>query len=116
GRAILVEGNFDVLMMHEKGFSETVAPMGTALTPAQVHLLHRYSPSKVFMLLDGDRAGYAAAARNVATFLDEELLSYVAALPKGEDPDTFVGQNGTEGIEGLLAKARESVEYFLNYV
>ncbi len=47
GRAILVEGNFDVLMMHEKGLEETVAPMGTALTAAQVHLLHRYSPGKV---------------------------------------------------------------------
>ncbi len=115
GRAILVEGNFDVLMMHEKGLSETVAPMGTALTPSQVHLLHRYTPTKVYLYLDGDNAGYAAAARDVGTFLDEELLSYVALLPQGEDPDTFVAQHGREGVELLLSRARESVEYFCRY-
>jgi DNA primase len=116
GRAILVEGNFDVLAMHEKGFGETVAPMGTALTPAQVHLLHRYSPAKVYMFLDGDKAGYAAAARNVATFLDEDLVSCVAKLPRGEDPDTFVGQNGADAVQELLSGARESVEYFTDFV
>lgn len=118
GRALLVEGNFDVLMMHERGFTETVAPMGTALTTAQVRLLHRSLPSTtsaVYMLLDGDAAGSSAAARNVGLFLDEDLLAKVATLPPGDDPDTFVARDGREALELLLAKASESVEYFCEY-
>jgi DNA primase len=114
-RAILVEGNFDVLMMHERGFSETVAPMGTAFTASQAHLLHRAGPARVYMLLDGDAAGGSAAARNVGIFLDEDLLSFVAALPRGEDPDTFLAKNGAEALELLLKRSVESVEYFCTY-
>ena len=118
GRAILVEGNFDVLMMHERGLDETVAPMGTALTPQQVHLLHRYLPQsgRTFVFLDGDDAGMRAAARDAGVFLDEEMLSYVAVLPTGEDPDTFVAQHGRDGVELLFKKAKESVDYFCDYV
>ncbi|MSP61598.1 MAG: DNA primase [Myxococcales bacterium] len=115
GRAILVEGNFDVLAMHEHGFTETVAPMGTALTKEQVHLLHRYSPARVNLFLDGDSAGFAAAARDVGIFLDEELLSYVTTLPLGEDPDTFLAKFGKDGVKLLLDKSKESVEYFCAY-
>ena len=115
GRAVLVEGNFDVLAMHQNGFAETVAPMGTALTRDQVHLLHRYSPGKVFLFLDGDQAGYSAAAKDVGTFLDEDLLAYVAMMPFGDDPDTFVQKHGKDGVNLLLEKARESVEYFCQY-
>lgn len=114
-RAILVEGNFDVLMMHQRGFGETVAPMGTALTPAQVRLLHRAMPGAVYMLLDGDRAGGNAAARNVGLFLDEDLLSRVAVLPAGEDPDTFLSRYGREALELLLKRAQESVDYFCDH-
>jgi len=114
-RAILVEGNFDVLMMHERGLSETVAPMGTALTAAQVRLLHRSMPATVYMLLDGDSAGQGAAARNVGLFLDEDLLSKVAILPVGEDPDTFLARFGREALELLLKKAQESVDYFCDH-
>ena len=115
GRAILVEGNFDVLVMHQHGFSETVAPMGTALTREQVHLLHRYSPSRVFLFLDGDNAGRSAAARDVGTFLDEEMLVYIAGLPDGEDPDTFVRAFGRDGVQMKLDKAKEAVDYFCDH-
>ena len=116
GRAILVEGNFDVLAMHDRGLGETVAPMGTALTREQLHLLKRYSPGKLNLMLDGDGAGLAAAARAVGLCLDEELLAYVVLLPHGEDPDTFVRQHGAEGVELLVRKGREAVEYFCSYV
>lgn len=114
-RAILVEGNFDVLAMHDAGFQETVAPMGTALTASQVRLLARSAPKRVYMLLDGDTAGSSAAARNVGIFLDEDQLSFVALLPTGEDPDTFVRRLGREALELLLKRAVESVEYFCQY-
>src|SRR5262249_52391548 len=78
-------------------------------------LLHRFAPERVYMLLDGDSAGYAAAARNVGIFLDEDLLSFVAVLPRGQDPDTFVVQFGREACELLFKKAHESVEYFCEY-
>ena len=116
GRAIVVEGNFDVLSMHVHGLTETVAPMGTALTPGQAHLVHRFAPAKVYMFLDGDNAGMKAAARSVGVFLDEDLLSFVALLPRGEDPDTYLRKGGREAVDKLLANARESVEYFCDHV
>ena len=114
-RAILVEGNFDVVMMHVHGLTETVAPLGTALTPGQAHLLHRFAPERVYMFLDGDAAGSKAAARNAPTFLDEDLLAFVALMPKGDDPDTYVHKHGKEGVELLLKSAKELVEYFCLY-
>ena len=64
GRALLVEGNFDVVALHQAGFAETVAPLGTALTPEQVEILRRLAP-QVVLCLDGDKAGRAAAMRAI---------------------------------------------------
>jgi hypothetical protein len=85
--AILVEGNFDVLQMHQHGFTETVAPLGTSFTEAQARLLRRFVET-VVLALDGDEGGVAATERAGAIARTEGLRVLVQALPEGLDPDT----------------------------
>jgi DNA primase len=112
GRAILVEGNFDVISLHQAGFTETVAPLGTALTAEQVDILRRLAPM-VILCLDGDKAGRAAALRAVP-LLAGAVDARVARLPDGEDPDSFVRKRGAAALEELVARAQPAVDYFLD--
>lgn len=84
-RAVLVEGNVDVLALHQAGYEETVAPLGTALTPRQVSILRRYVP-QIVLVYDGDAAGRAAARKAAEMLAGEDILSRVVELPDGVDP------------------------------
>jgi len=112
GRAVLVEGNFDVISLHQAGFNETVAPLGTALTAEQVEVLRRLV-SVVVLCLDGDKAGRAAALRDIP-LLAGAVDARVARLPDGEDPDSFVRRRGAPALEEVLSKGKPAVEYFLD--
>jgi DNA primase len=113
GRALLVEGNFDVIALHQGGFAETVAPLGTALTADQVEILHRLAP-RVVLCLDGDKAGRAAALRAVPLLTAAGVDARVAVLPDGEDPDSYLRKQGAAALEELVSKAQPAVEYFLD--
>ncbi len=115
GRAVLVEGNFDVIALHQAGFSETVAPLGTALTGEQVELLRRMAPT-VIICLDGDSAGRAAALRAIPLLVHAGVETRVASLPDGQDPDSFVREKGPAVFEELLAHARPAIDHFLDEV
>src|SRR5262245_23133341 len=90
GTAILVEGNFDVLALHQAGIEEAVAPMGTALTEEQVAVLGRLGKTMV-VVFDGDSDGQRAAQKAIQRF-DYAGMRCVRAplLPSGFDPDYFV--------------------------
>ena len=88
-RVILVEGNVDVLAMHQAGFEETVAPLGTALTTRQIAILRRYVP-EIVLTYDGDSAGRQAARKAAEMLAAEEVLSRVVLLPDGVDPADLV--------------------------
>ncbi|MFH0903464.1 MAG: DNA primase [Pseudomonadota bacterium] len=115
GRAVVVEGNFDVLALHQAGFGETVAPLGTALTDHQVSTL-RLLTSCVVLCLDGDAAGRAAAQKHLGPLLDAGIETKVAELPDGQDPDSFVRSQGSPALEDLLGNAQPAVEYFIHEV
>ena len=104
GRAILVEGNVDVVRLSQAGLVEVVAPMGTALTEDQCRLLRRFVP-RVVLLHDGDAAGRAASLKAVPIALGEGLQVSVAHLPDGEDPDSLVGSQGADALREVLAQA-----------
>ncbi|MBA3548468.1 MAG: DNA primase [Nannocystis sp.] len=87
GRAILVEGNVDVVTLHQRGYRETVAPLGTALTAGQVALLARFAES-VVLCFDGDTAGKKAARAAIPLLLDAGIDARIVALDGGVDPDT----------------------------
>ena len=112
-RAILVEGYFDVIRMHAAGFEETVAPMGTAVTPEHVSLLERQA-EELILLFDGDAAGIAAALRSLDQTWNSSLSVRVAPLPEGSDPDDFILSHSREEMASLLEEARPSFEYFLD--
>ena len=99
---IITEGYMDAIALHEGGFPNTVATLGTALTAQHVHLLKRMSPKTVWLCFDGDSAGMRAALRTAPLFASNNLDVRVVAMPQGHDPDTFVREFGADGFsEGL---------------
>jgi DNA primase len=88
GSAILVEGNPDVVKMHEIDISNTIAPSGTALTTEQLRQIKRLT-DRIILLFDGDDAGQNALRKNGKLCIAEGLIPYAAVLPADQDPDTF---------------------------
>ena len=114
GSAIVVEGNFDVLALHEAGIEEAVAPMGTALTVEQVSALGRIAKT-VTVVFDGDSAGQRAAQKAVPLFVDGEVDGRVARLPAGFDPDDFVrrSDDGAATFRRMVDGARPMLDQFI---
>jgi len=121
GTAIVVEGNFDVMSLHEAGIEEAVAPMGTALTDEQVGILSRIAKS-VVVVFDGDSAGKRAAekASTLLATTDSALADFVctqvsiASLPAGQDPDDFVKTEGPESFRRLVNNARPVLDHVIH--
>jgi len=111
-RALIVEGNVDLVSLSQAGLAEVVAPLGTALTAAQCRLLKRFVPQAV-SLYDGDGAGREAAKKAAATALSEGLALSVATLPDKEDPDSFVRKEGRAALDKLIEKAVPAWEYLV---
>ncbi len=104
GVALLCEGNFDVLAIHQAGMPNVVAPLGTAFTLAQAKLLRRFV-SRVVLVFDGDSAGRKAVAAAFPLLSEAGLGASVAALPKGEDPDSFLRAKGAPALKHLIEMA-----------
>ena len=102
--AILVEGNFDVVAMHEAGFQNVMAPLGTAFTEEQATVLRR-RVDKATIMFDGDRAGMSAAVRAFPILAKVGLAAYMAPLPSGQDPDSLIREKGSRVMEGILERA-----------
>jgi len=109
-RAIVVEGNFDLLLLAVHGIDNVVAPLGTALTRSHIKSLRGYC-DEVVLLFDGDSAGLKAASRSIPFFLAEQVEGKVALLPEGHDPDSLVREKGAEGIRQLVDTARPLAEF-----
>ena len=95
----LVEGQMDVISMHQSGIENVVASGGTALTKPQIRLIQRFT-SNITVLYDGDAAGIHAALRGIDMFLEAGFNVKVVLLPDGEDPDSFAqNHDSTEFIQ-----------------
>jgi DNA primase len=107
-RAVLVEGYFDVIGLHQAGVASAVAVCGTALTPEHVELLARCDCREVTILFDGDSAGLAAPAKAAAALFPSGIAGKVAVLPSEagrSDPDEYARAVGQAGVEALLSSA-----------
>ncbi|HXR95145.1 MAG TPA: DNA primase [Rhizomicrobium sp.] len=107
GTVIVAEGYMDVIALVRAGFAHAVAPLGTALTEDQLHLLWRTTPEPVFSF-DGDAAGAKAAERAARLALPHLKAGYslrFVFLPAGEDPDSLIGKTGPHAMAALLDQA-----------
>lgn len=111
-QVLVVEGYFDVLALSCAGFENSVATCGTALTADHARLLKRYA-EKVLLIFDQDNAGRQATFRAMETLLPSGLAVSVIPMPKGEDPDSLLKQQGAEGFKELLEHSRPVMEFFI---
>jgi DNA primase len=110
GRIVVVEGYTDVLALHQAGLSETVAIMGTAITPEQVTRLSQ-TAGRVILALDADRSGQEAMLRASRIAADRKVELQVVEMPEGTDPAELVAERGAEAFTALLGSAASVVEF-----
>lgn len=100
-RCILVEGNVDVVMMHQMGITNVVASCGTSLTEEQTRLIGKFTQN-VTIMYDGDKAGVHAAVRAIGLILKEGMNPRVVFLPDGDDPDSFSRKHTLEEVQDYI--------------
>lgn len=110
---VLVEGYFDLAQVWQAGVQGVAALCGTAMTPAQTHILKRFT-SKVVLSLDPDAAGQGASARSSELLVAEGFQVNVALLPTGSDPDTFIRRNGAGAYRERLTGSQVYLEFILD--
>ena len=111
GVAIVCEGYTDVIAMHEAGFTNTVAALGTAFRLDHVKLLERQRVKKIICMFDGDAAGQRAAARSVQ-FIDKTAAAFLCVvLPDNQDPMEFLAAHGADALKPYLTQARPLMDF-----
>ena len=112
GYVILCEGNVDVVSMHQAGFDNAVASLGTSLTPEQARLISRYV-NEVVIAYDNDGAGQKATQRAISILEKLDLKVRVLTMEGAKDPDEFIKTKGADAFRNLLAKSEDHVDYSL---
>lgn len=109
---ILCEGNADVMALHQAGFTNAVAPLGTAFTLPQAKLLKRYADEGI-LLFDGDSAGVKATEKAAVILEGIDVKVKIAVLEKGEDPADILQKSGEDGLKNKLKYTINSFDYLL---
>ena len=113
--AIVCEGQIDTISCHEAGIENVVAPQGTALTEQHARILKRYA-EEVVLMFDADAAGQNAIVRSAEPLWEAGVVTRVAVLPPGHDPDSFVKAFGAEKLKMLVTKGPSFFIYLLGRV
>jgi len=111
GFTLLVEGQIDVILVHQAGFTNAVALSGTALTERHLTLMKRYSEN-LMLVLDADPAGLKATARSAALALYSGLRVKAARLPRGKDPADLISEDSAD-FKKRITDAKPIVDFFL---
>ena len=112
---ILVEGNVDVITLHQYGFDNAVASLGTSLTEDHATLLSRYT-EQVVLTYDGDEAGQRAAKRAIPMLEKVGIKVKVLQMKDAKDPDEFLHKFGADKFKLLLEESSNRVEYQINAI
>lgn len=115
GFVMLVEGYLDLIACHQHGMANVVAPLGTAFSAEHARLLSHHV-NKAVIAFDGDAAGQAAAERTVGAFLTAGFQVAVLPLPVGQDPDSFLRQEGAEGLRRALRRGVPALSFLVSRV
>ena len=108
----LCEGYMDVIAMHQAGFTNTVAALGTSFPEEQMQLIARYA-DRINLIFDADSAGQKATRRAIENLRRTGLDVRVVTIPNGKDPDEFIKNNGAAAFKLLLDRAANAVEHRL---
>lgn len=111
-RAILVEGNMDVIALHQAGFSNAVGSLGTAFTPEQARLLSKYT-KEIVIMLDADAAGQRATDKVIGILSEANVAVRILRLPDCKDPDEYIKKHSAAKLQALLDGAKSDIEYML---
>ncbi|SME95329.1 DNA primase [Pseudobacteriovorax antillogorgiicola] len=110
-RAVVVEGYMDALQLWNHGFGETVACLGTSLTPHHMQRLSNLTET-VYLIFDGDQAGKNASLRTVSNAIELPKTQFkVVRLAAKDDPDSFVRRQGPDAFEACLGEARDLLDF-----
>ena len=112
GNIILVEGNVDVVSLHQAGFDSAVASLGTSLTDEQARLISRYT-SEVILAYDSDSAGLKASGKAISVFEKLDVKVKVLRWKDAKDPDEFIKLKGAGAFRNLIEKAENQLDYRL---
>ncbi|MBR5607972.1 MAG: DNA primase, partial [Bacteroidaceae bacterium] len=115
GYIILCEGNVDVVALHQAGFDNAVASLGTSLTPEQARLISRYV-NDVVIAYDGDAAGQKATARAISILEKLDVKVRVLSMSGAKDPDEYIKKFGADGFRNLLDKSEDHTDYTLGKI
>jgi DNA primase len=110
---LIVEGYLDVIVCHQYGFGNTVAPLGTALTTGHLQKL-RSLTDRAVLIFDGDSAGKAAAKRSLPLVCQGKFITRVLILPDSEDPDSFLRKHGADAFNRLIGNAKTAVDFLFS--
>ncbi len=115
-KAIIVEGQIDALRLIQEGFNITVAGQGTAFGEGHVKELLNLGVSQVFLAMDSDHAGQEATAKIGHLFQKEGVEIRVAQLPKGQDPDSFLREQGPAAFQKLLLDSSDYLSFLVKHL
>jgi DNA primase len=113
--AILVEGYTDVLSLYQASYKNVIATLGTACTANHLSTISRYT-KRLYILYDGDIAGYKAILRLASISWNIDLDIYVIKLPKDEDPSSLILNYGSDYLSSLILNANDILSFFINEI
>ena len=115
-RVYIVEGYFDLLALHQHGLQNSVATLGTSLTPEHVQILKGFvgKDGKIILVFDSDDAGIKAVQRSIGIFMRMEVNASIIVLPEGYDPDSYLFEFGYESFLDSDSRARSLMSFLID--
>jgi DNA primase len=115
-KVYIVEGYFDLLALHQHGLLNSVATLGTSLTPDHVKILRGFigKDGKVILVFDSDDAGIKAVMRSIGIFMRAEVDASIIVLPQGYDPDSYLFEFGYESFLEIDSKAKSLMSFLID--
>ena len=115
-RVFIVEGYFDLLTLHQHGLQDSVATLGTSLTPEHVQLIKGFvgKDGRVILVFDSDDAGIKASQRSIEVFDKGYINAQILILPDGYDPDSYIFEFGVESFLNLVSEAQGIIPFLMD--
>ena len=114
-KAIVCEGQLDLITCFEFGIENVIAPLGTAFTSDHARIMKRYA-AEVILCFDSDAAGYKAAVRSFGELAEADVMVRVVEMPPGQDPDTLIRSDGIEGFRQRVDTAKHFWDFQIDHL